>query len=73
MTKSARIPAALQYFDDLPDSSFVRLPVVCGLFGQAPATVWRNVQRGTLPAPRRFGARCSAWQVGQLREVLKAD
>lgn len=64
------IPAALKNFDDLPDSANVRLPVVGGLFGCSPATVWRMVQRGTLPAPRKISERVSAWNVGDLRQVL---
>lgn len=71
-TKAKTIPEGLRNFDLLPDSSFVRLPVVCGLFGMAPATVWRHVSKGTIPAPRRFSTRCTAWSVGSLRDMLKA-
>lgn len=64
------IPAALKNFDDLPDSANVRLPVVAGLAGCSPATVWRMVQRGALPAPRKISERVTAWNVGELRQAL---
>ena len=67
------IPDALRNFDSLPDSANVRLPVVAALFACAGATVWRRVSAGTLPAPRKLGARVTAWNVGDLRRALSAD
>lgn len=64
------IPDALRNFDSLPDSANVRLPVVAALFACADVTVWRRVKAGTLPAPRKLGARVTAWSVGELRSVL---
>jgi predicted DNA-binding transcriptional regulator AlpA len=71
ITKNA-IPDALKNFDSLPNSANVRLPVVKALFGCSDATVWRMVQRGSLPAPRKLSERISAWKVGELRKVLTA-
>ena len=65
------IPEALQHFDQLPDSAFVRLPTVCGLFGQCRSNIWRNVKLGRFPAPKKLSARVTAWQVGDLRRTLK--
>ena len=67
------IPDALKNFDSLPDSANVRQPVVEGLFACSPATVWRRVKRGTLPAPRKLSERVTAWQVGELRKVLVGE
>lgn len=64
------IPDALRNFDSLPDSANVRLPVVAALFACADVTVWRRVKAGMLPAPRKLGARVTAWNVGELRSVL---
>jgi predicted DNA-binding transcriptional regulator AlpA len=66
------LPGSLQHFDSLPDSANVRQPVVEALFGVSPATVWRMVKRGTLPAPRKLSARVTAWNVGDLRKTLAA-
>jgi predicted DNA-binding transcriptional regulator AlpA len=61
----------LTSFDVLPASAFVRLPVVCELFGIAPATVWRWSQEGKLPRPKKISERVSGWQVGELRKKLR--
>lgn len=66
------IPDALKNFDHLPDSAFVRLPVVAALKACSTATVWRMVRRGDLPAPKKISARIAAWNVGLLRKALAA-
>lgn len=69
--KSAlRHAAAIAGFDSAPNSAHVRLPVVCALLDCSPATVWRRVQEGLIPAPKKFGPRHSAWNIGQLRASL---
>ena len=69
-TAPSAIPDALKNFDSLPDSANVRQPVVEALYGCSPATVWRMVKRGTIPAPRKLSERVTAWNVGQLRAAL---
>lgn len=69
---TAHIPDALAQFDTLPASSFVRLPVVCGLFACSPATAWRWVKAGKIPAPVKLSDRVTAWRVGDLRAALSA-
>ncbi len=65
------IPSALRNFDQYPDSAFVRLPTVAGLFAQSNASIWRNVKLGRIPAPRKFSPRVTGWNVGDLRRALK--
>ena len=69
--KIGTLDPAIANFDNLADSCHVRLPVVCALFGCSPASVWRRVRAQTLPPPRKFSERISAWQVGELRAVLR--
>lgn len=71
-TAQSAIPDALKNFDSLPDSANVRQPVVQGLFGCSSATVWRNVKKGIIPAPRKLSERVTAWNVGDLRKALAA-
>jgi predicted DNA-binding transcriptional regulator AlpA len=73
LAQDGALPSALTHFDDLPDSAYVRLPVVIALFSRSASSVWRDVQAGRLPAPRKLGPRCSAWNVGELRAVLHGD
>lgn len=72
-TKLSTIPDALKNFDSLPDSAFVRQKVVEGLYGCSSATVWRNVKKLIIPAPRKLSERVTAWNVGQLRAALKGE
>lgn len=61
---------SLAQFDTLPESAHVRLPVVAALHGVGPATVWRWVKAGRLPAPVKLGPNTTAWRVGDLRRVM---
>lgn len=67
------ISEALRNFDALPDSAYVRLPVVTGVFACSPATVWRRVKKGTLPTPRKLSEGVTAWNVGELRKALRGE
>jgi predicted DNA-binding transcriptional regulator AlpA len=69
LDQAPAIPAALASFDSLPDAGYVRLPVVAALKGIAPATVWRWVREGRLPAPVKLGPNTTAWKVGDLRRA----
>jgi predicted DNA-binding transcriptional regulator AlpA len=69
----APLPSALSAFDQLPDSAYVRLPVVMALFSRSASSIWRDVKAKRLPAPRSMGPRCSAWNVGQIRAVLRGE
>lgn len=69
-TKADRHCEETRLFDSAPDSAYVRIYVVCKLFACSPATVWRRVQDGKIPEPKRFGPRHTAWNVGKLRQAL---
>jgi predicted DNA-binding transcriptional regulator AlpA len=68
-TTMQTIPAALASFDQLPDAAHVRLPVVAALKGISPATCWRWVKAGRLPAPVKLSPGVTAWRVGDLRRA----
>ena len=71
-TAQSAIPDALKNFDSLPDSANVRQPVVEWLYSCSSATVWRNVKKGIIPAPKKLSERVTAWNVGDLRKALAA-
>lgn len=60
----------LKQFDSLPDSGFVRQPVVQALFACSAATIWRGVKARRIPSPKKLSLRVTAWNVGQLRQAL---
>lgn len=69
----AALLPAFANFDSLPDAANVRLPVVAALFACSPATVWRRVKSGTLPAPRKLSEGVTAWRVAELRKALSGE
>lgn len=66
------IPEALAQFEQLPNSSFIRLPVIKGLYGVSAATIWRGVKNGTIPKPSKLTERTTAWSVKAIRADLAA-
>jgi prophage regulatory protein len=69
-----QIPTSLLVpFDDLPDSSFVRLNQLLStsVIPFSAATAWRRVREGTFPQPVRVSAQVTAWRVGEIRQWLK--
>ena len=57
-------------FEDLPNSAFVRLPVLERLFACSAATIWRRVADRRIPKPSKLSHRVTAWNVGRLRAAL---
>ncbi len=64
------IHEALAQFDNLPDSAYIRLPVIKRLYGVSSATIWRGVKQGNIPKPNKLSERCTAWRVGLIRADL---
>lgn len=59
----------LKAFQDAPDDARVRITTVTALYCVGPATVWRRVKAGLIPAPRKdIGT--TYWRVGDLRRAL---
>jgi predicted DNA-binding transcriptional regulator AlpA len=72
--KSTTTPSpAYPSFDSLPNAAHVPMTIVCALLGCSPATGWRLVRSGKLPAPRKFGTRMTRFNVGDLRRSLEVS
>jgi predicted DNA-binding transcriptional regulator AlpA len=67
---SPSLPQGLEYFEKLPDSAYVALAVVCGIYDCSSATIWRRVKDGDIVPPVKLGKRTTRWQVGELRKCL---
>jgi predicted DNA-binding transcriptional regulator AlpA len=70
--KTEKIPFALANFDALPNEADVSIKVVTALYDCSPATVWRAVKSGRIPAPTRHTPGCTRWNVGKLRQARAA-
>ena len=66
------IHPVLRDFDQLPDSAYIRLPVMIGLFGLSAASIWRGVKNQSIPTPVKLTERTTAWNVRLVREALAA-
>lgn len=64
------LPPALSQFDQMPNSAYIRLPVLKALYGVSSATIWRGVKTGTIPKPSKLSERCTAWNVGEIKADL---
>lgn len=71
MKLSPRDATQVAVFQSLPDDARTKLPVVCTLFGISPATAWRKVKSGAIPAPHKWGGG-TFWRVAELRAALRA-
>ena len=53
------IHPALSQFDQMPNSAYIRLPVIMSLYGVSAATIWRGVKNSTIPKPAKLSERCT--------------
>lgn len=49
-------------------SKYLRLPAVRARYGIGASTIWRWVNQGFLPRPKKLGPRTSAWSIAELDE-----
>lgn len=68
--RSESITNALNRFNAMPDSAYIRLPVVKELFGVSGPTIYRMIKAGNLEPPERIGAKSSGFRVGAIRKAL---
>lgn len=66
------ITKELANFQVMPDSGYIRLPVVMAVLGVSRSTVLRACANGTLPKPIKITERLNAWSVKAIREHLAA-
>ena len=71
MENVSRLSSAIENFDALPSSAFVRAPVVAALFGCCVATVWNWSKAGVL-TPKKISPGVTGFNVGELRKKLSS-
>lgn len=64
------IPPTVEHFDRLPDSAHLDLPALKGITGKSRATLYRWIEAGLLPPPRKLGPTRNYWLVGEIRRAL---
>lgn len=64
------LPRAAENFDKLPDSALIGSPTVQAVTGKSRATIWRWINSGILPKPKKLGSSQNLWTVGEIRSAL---
>jgi predicted DNA-binding transcriptional regulator AlpA len=54
----------------LPETGFVRLPLVLTLIPIARSSWWEGVREGRFPKPVKLGPRTTAWRVEDIRALI---
>lgn len=67
--KSA-IPYSVANFDNLPNSAQIDLPCLKAITSKSRATIYRWIDQGILPKPRKIGTSRNLWTVGEIRQAL---
>jgi len=67
------LPPAAEYFDRLPDSACIDIAALKAITGKSRATLYRWIDKGILPKPRKFGLTSNnVWAAGDIRRALSA-
>jgi prophage regulatory protein len=54
----------------LPESGFIRLPIVLAVFPISRSAWWAGVKSGKYPKPVKLSERTTAWRVEDIRTLL---
>ena len=73
MTKHLDEPSPKQHKSakfELPEEGFVRTRQVLRVFPVGRSTWWQGIKEGIYPAGVKISARCTAWRVEDIRELI---
>ena len=59
------------YNKHLPETGFVRLPIILRIFPVGKSTWWAGVKEGRFPQPVKLGPRITAWRVEDIRVLIE--
>ncbi len=54
----------------LPQTGFVRLPVILKIFPIGKSTWWQGVKDGKYPKPVKLSDRITAWKVEDIKSLI---
>lgn len=67
------LPYTVEHFDRLPDSACLDIAALKAITGKSRATLYRWIDKGILPKPRKFGLTSNnVWAAGDIRRALSA-
>lgn len=57
---------------NLENVELASVQTLCRIYECHPATIWRNVKRGVIPAPIKVGG-LTRWRMADIRAALSGD
>ena len=55
----------------LPETGFVRLPIILAHIPVGKSTWWAGVKSGRFPQPVKLGPRTTAWRVEDIKALIE--
>lgn len=62
----------VEHFDRLPESAQIDIASLKAITGKSRATLYRWIDKGILPKPRKLGLTNNYWTAGEIRRALQA-
>ncbi|WP_231738658.1 helix-turn-helix transcriptional regulator [Herbaspirillum rubrisubalbicans] len=59
--------------DTLPQTGFVRLPVVLKFFPVSKSSWWSGIKSGRFPKGHKLSARVTAWKAEDIHALIKSS
>lgn len=72
MDQKAAIPFVVEHFDRVSDATHIDIAALKAITGKSRATLYRWIDRGILPKPRKLGPTHNFWLAGDIRRALSA-
>lgn len=72
MDQSNAIPFVVEHFDRVSDSTHIDIAALKAITGKSRATLYRWIDKGILPKPRKLGPTHNFWTAGDIRRALSA-
>lgn len=72
MDQKAAIPFVVEHFDRVSDATHIDIAALKAITGKSRATLYRWIDKGILPKPRKLGPTHNFWTAGDIRRALSA-
>jgi predicted DNA-binding transcriptional regulator AlpA len=71
MQQTISLLPTVEHFDRLPGSAHLDIDALKAITGKSRATIYRWIDKGILPKPRKLGRTHNFWTVGDIRRALQ--
>jgi len=72
MDQKNALPFVVEHFDRVSDATHIDIAALKAITGKSRATLYRWIDKGILPKPRKLGPTHNFWTAGEIRRALSA-